>query len=187
MDQASEDRIKHETEDQLSKLPPGAVRRVDWLHHGDAPMIEAGELMPRFVLTDPPGRRKGRRPEPGEALKAFQNTHGPALKQVLHELSQRWPEIRHVEIRFEDDSGHARGGMIQRIGGQAEAADGDITHVMVRLKPAELEIVDTLITAGIANSRAEAIRWALTRISERPAYTQIREHTRDIERLKTEF
>jgi Arc/MetJ-type ribon-helix-helix transcriptional regulator len=47
--------------------------------------------------------------------------------------------------------------------------------------------VDTLITAGIANSRAEAIRWALTRISERPAYTQLREHARDIERLKTEL
>jgi Arc/MetJ-type ribon-helix-helix transcriptional regulator len=68
-----------------------------------------------------------------------------------------------------------------------EAADSDITHVMVRLKPPELEIVDTLITAGIANSRAEAIRWALARISERPAYAQLREHTRDIQRLTTEF
>ena len=47
--------------------------------------------------------------------------------------------------------------------------------------------MDTLITAGIASSRAEAIRWALTRIGERPAYAQLREHTRDIERLKSEF
>jgi Arc/MetJ-type ribon-helix-helix transcriptional regulator len=68
-----------------------------------------------------------------------------------------------------------------------EAAESDIIHVMVRLKAPELEIVDTLITAGIANSRAEAIRWALTRISERPAYAQLREHTRDIQRLTTEF
>ena len=51
----------------------------------------------------------------------------------------------------------------------------------------ELDIVDTLIAAGIANNRAEAIRWALTRIRERPAYEQLREHTRDIERLKSEF
>ena len=35
--------------------------------------------------------------------------------------------------------------------------------------------------------RAEAIRWALTRIRERPAYEELREHTRDIERLKNEF
>ncbi len=49
------------------------------------------------------------------------------------------------------------------------------------------DIVDTLIAAGIANNRAEAIRWALTRIRERPAYEQLREHTRDIDRLKSEF
>jgi len=39
---------------------------------------------------------------------------------------------------------------------------------MVRLRAAELEIVDTLIAAGIAGNRAKAFRWALTRISERP-------------------
>ena len=43
------------------------------------------------------------------------------------------------------------------------------------------------LVLGIANNRAEAIRWALTRIAERPAYTQLREHARDIERLKTEL
>jgi Arc/MetJ-type ribon-helix-helix transcriptional regulator len=58
---------------------------------------------------------------------------------------------------------------------------------MARLGPAELEIVDTLISAGIAPNRAEAIRWSLTRISERPAYAQLRERTREIERLKNEF
>ncbi len=67
------------------------------------------------------------------------------------------------------------------------ATASDIVHVMVRLKAPELEIIDTLISAGIANNRAEAIRWALARISERPAYAQLREHTRDIQRLKTEF
>jgi hypothetical protein len=36
-------------------------------------------------------------------------------------------------------------------------------------------------------TRAEAIRWALTRIRERPARERLREHTRDIERLKSEF
>ena len=36
--------------------------------------------------------------------------------------------------------------------------DGEFTHVMVRLRTPELDIVDTLIAAGIANNRAEAIR-----------------------------
>ena len=34
---------------------------------------------------------------------------------------------------------------------------------MVRLKTAELDVVDRLIAAGIASNRAEANRWALTR------------------------
>ncbi len=70
---------------------------------------------------------------------------------------------------------------------QGEAADSDITHVMVRLKPPELEIVDTLITAGIANSRAEIVRWALGRIREHPAYAQIQERVREINELKAQF
>jgi hypothetical protein len=44
-----------------------------------------------------------------------------------------------------------------------------------------------LITVGIATNRAEAVRWALARVRERPAYAQLRERTHEIERLKTEF
>ena len=58
---------------------------------------------------------------------------------------------------------------------------------MARLGAADLEIVDTLISAGIAANRAEAIRWALARISQRPAYAQLRERTREIEKLKSQF
>ena len=87
----------------------------------------------------------------------------------------------------EDDSGQRTAGNVQFVEDGREAADGEFTHVMVRLKTPELDIVDTLIAAGIANNRAEAIRWALTRIRERPAYEQLREHTRDIDRLKSQF
>jgi Arc/MetJ-type ribon-helix-helix transcriptional regulator len=97
----------------------------------------------------------------------FQNIHGPGLKQFRHEMPRRWPEIQHLGISFEDASGHSRGGLVIALDDQGDAVGSDITHVMVRLKAPELEIVDTLITAGIANSRAEAIRWALARISER--------------------
>jgi hypothetical protein len=186
VDQAAKDRIQHEIEDQVRTLFPGAVRRVEWPSPRDDPHIEPGELLPSLILTEPPGRRRGR-PEPAEALKKFQNTHGPAIKQFRRELARRWPEIQHLGIGFEDASGHSRGGLVIALDDQGEAAENDITHVMVRLKAPELEIVDTLITAGIANSRAEAIRWTLARISERPAYAQLREHTRDIQRLKTEF
>jgi hypothetical protein len=187
MDQAEKDRIQHEIEDEANKLFPGAVRRIEWLQHGDEPMIEPGELVPRFVvLAEPTGILKGRA-GPRDPLKAFQRANGPALKLFRHELSLRWPQIRHVWVVLEDASGHSKGGRLQALDDESRPASGDFTPVMVRLKAPELEIVDTLITAGIANNRAEAIRWALTRISERAAYMQLREHTRDIERLKTEF
>jgi hypothetical protein len=96
---------------------------------------------------------------------------------------RRWPEIRYIEVMFEDDSGQRVDGNVQFLEDNRVATDGEFTHVMVRLRTAELDIVDTLIAAGVA----EAIRWALTRISERPTYEQLREHTRDIERLKNEF
>ena len=38
--------------------------------------------------------------------------------------------------------------------------------VTVRLEPAELETADRLIAAGVAASRAEAMRWALARVRE---------------------
>jgi hypothetical protein len=88
---------------------------------------------------------------------------------------------------FEDADGRRhRGGMFIAVDDHDKHAD-DVTPVMVRLKAPELAIVDTLITAGIANNRAEALRWALARISERPAYARLREHTHEIEALKTEF
>jgi hypothetical protein len=146
--------------------------------------------MPRLVFTDPAGRLRDPQPDPRRAAKAartFKLAVGPGLNQFRHDVLERWPEIRYIEVVTEDDRGHRTGGSVRFVEDGREAADGEFTHVMVRLKTAELDIVDTLIAAGIANNRAEAMRWALTRIRERPAYEQLREHTRDIERLKSEF
>jgi len=58
---------------------------------------------------------------------------------------------------------------------------------MTRLAPADLATVDTLITAGIANSRAEVLRWAVGRIRENPAYAQLQDRVREINELKAQF
>jgi hypothetical protein len=47
--------------------------------------------------------------------------------------------------------------------------------VTARLGAAQLEILDTLITAGIAANRAEAVRWAIDRIRDRPAFARLHE------------
>jgi hypothetical protein len=190
MDQAERNHLQHDLQIAANELLPGWIRRVELLQHDDAPMmIEPGQLMPRLVFTDPLGSH-AERPGPRKVAKSartFKMAVGPGLNQFRGRLLERWPEIRYIEVMTEDDSGHRTSGNVRFVDDGREAADGEFTHVMVRLKTAELDIVDTLIAAGIANNRAEAIRWALTRIRERPAYEQLREHTRDIERLKNEF
>jgi hypothetical protein len=47
--------------------------------------------------------------------------------------------------------------------------------------------VDTLITAGIASSRAEALRWAIGRIRENPVYEQLQQRVDEINQLKNQF
>ncbi len=58
---------------------------------------------------------------------------------------------------------------------------------MTRLGPSDLATVDTLITAGIATSRAEVLRWAVARIREHPAYAQIQQRVNEITELKAQF
>ena len=190
MDQVETDHIQHELEIAANKLFPGWIRRVELLQRDDAPWMEPGQLMPRLVFTDPAGRLQDPHPDPRKVAKAartFKLAVGPGLNQFRHNLLERWPEIRYIEVMQENDNGQRTAGNVRFVEDGREAVDGEFTHVMVRLKTPELDIVDTLIAAGIANNRAEAIRWALTRIRERPAYEQLREHTRDIDRLKSEF
>lgn len=176
MDQGTKGRVQQELKAEADKLFPGAVSQVAILEYGDDPMVEPGEVMVRVTTVEQAG-------EGSEPPKP------PAMKQFRGELARRLPEVRRVEVRTEGSDGHLKRFLTRSDAGQEEAkpADGEFTPVMVRMRPPELEIVDTLINAGIAPNRAEAVRWALARISERPAYAQLRDRTREIERLKTEF
>jgi hypothetical protein len=53
--------------------------------------------------------------------------------------------------------------------------------------PGGLETLDTLIMAGIADYRADAIRWVLARFRQEPEYEQLRNRVREIDRLRAEF
>jgi hypothetical protein len=53
--------------------------------------------------------------------------------------------------------------------------------------PAGLETLDTLIMAGIAATRGDAIRRALDRFRELPACERLREHVLHTGRLKDEL
>ena len=105
------------------------------------------------------------------------------------------PEATRLEFRTSRDdakAGHRRGPRIvlarPRRDLRARAlAGGDLTPVMARLGPVDLETLDVLITAGIAPNRAEAVRWALARIRQRPAYAKLLERNRELDELKAQF
>ena len=57
----------------------------------------------------------------------------------------------------------------------------------IRLAPADLEMLDALITTGTAASRAEAVGWILARIRERPGYARLTERARELDELRAHF
>jgi hypothetical protein len=63
---------------------------------------------------------------------------------------------------------------------------GEDVFELTRLGPAGLETLDTLIMAGIANDREDAIRWVLVRFREQPEYERLRERVSEIDRLRAE-
>jgi hypothetical protein len=174
MDQVTKERVQRELKEAASQLLPGEVCAVAVLEYGDDPMVEPGEVMVRVLTAGPPGERE--EPPPQEAM-----------KQLRSEIAQRLPEVRRFEVKSELAEGKRTHFLARMDSEKDRPADSEFTPVMVRLRAPDLEIVDTLINAGIAPNRAEAFRWALARISERPAYAQLRERTREIERLKAEF
>jgi hypothetical protein len=99
--------------------------------------------------------------------------------------------LRILEFKFIlDDDTELKGSVRRRIGGSAAdlaERQRDLTPVMARLGPVDLWTLDTLITAGIAASRAEALRWVLARIRERPAYAKLSHRAHELDELKAQF
>ena len=187
MERAALDRMARELDGEVRERFPGApIHQVQILQYGDDPEIEPGELLARIILEGPADRDERER-----VMEDFHNTHRAAIRELRRDLDKA-PEAGLLEfvIGGEADDGEHRGPGI-RLGRPRGAlgggGDGPLVPVMARLGPADLETVDALITAGIAANRAEAVRWALARIRERPAYEKLRERAREIEELKAQF
>jgi hypothetical protein len=170
-----------------NRFPGPAVQAVRVLHYGDEPEIEPGQLMVQVVIEPPEGRRPDGTEADALIVSEFDHSHKEAIHGLRHDL-RSLPQVAAVEFVLPGD-GHS--GPRTRIS-QAEVVllhqqDAPLVPMMARLGPADLETVDTLINAGVAASRAEAVRWALARIRERPAYEQLREHARQVQELKTQF
>ena len=172
-----------------STFPEAAIERVEVLTYGDDPAVEPGETAIRVFLS-----RAGR-PEDWEAdkeiIQAFEQANRAALKRLGDKLPRfiGW-------VQFQADRAGAPpevSGPILQIAGRGRRAmppddlTEQLTVVNTRLGAADLATVDTLITAGIANSRAEVLRWAIGRIRENPAYARLQDRVHEINELKTKF
>ena len=187
-DRAVIDSIEREIKHEVHKRFPGdVIKQAVLLHYGDDPEIEPGELFVRVFLRA--------RPEDYEQIMlAFERDHQAAIEEFLLELVAKLREIRLVEFTFPDDpvTGESDGPCNRKEFGQ-RLADlqawelGEATHVPAHLGPAGLETVDTLILAGIADDRADAIRLVLPRFREQPEYEQLRERAREIDQLRAKF
>lgn len=185
MDKTALEHVRQRIEDEVRARFPGApIDRVALLQYGDEPVVEPGELAVRVHLA-----ADGDNEQRERILEDFSRSFHSELEAFRTDLSARLPEARRLEFRFGDGPG-GPGIMLNRAPRALEArsaAGADLTPVMARLGPADLETLDTLITAGIASNRADAVRWSLARIRERPAYEQLLAKSREIEELKSQF
>ena len=172
-----------------ARFPGTAVRQAVLLQYGDDPEIGPGDLWVRVLLD-------ADRPEDYEpTLMALRLANYTAMEQFAGYLAEKLPEIRLVEYTFSNPNPVTRDGHGPRVSNLvgerpsdiSEWEHGEATFVLVALGPAGLETVDTLIMAGTAATRAQAIRWALDRIRERPVYQRLRELRSEADKLRNEF
>jgi hypothetical protein len=195
MEQAEIDQLRQEFDAEVRRrFPDAPIDRVEVLQYGEDPEIEPGQLLGRIYIQAPESTAEGDagKEERGRRLEEFHDAHRPAIRELRRELD-KLPAgaILEFTVAGEAAEGERRGPRLRlagKPGGLGPGGEGgQLTPVMARLGQDDLETLDTLITAGIASSRAEAVRWALARIRERPAYEQLRTHTREIEELKAQF
>jgi hypothetical protein len=185
MEEAELARIREQFAQKVHERFPGApIERVEVLKYGDQPEIEPGQLLARVIIETPDDE-----PERRQAFDAFHDEHREALHELRSELD-RLPTGVTLQFTTGAEAEPGKGKPVIQLG-QGPAGPGGggpgLTPVMARLGHEDLETLDMLITVGIATSRAEAVRWALARIRERPAFEQLRAHTREIENLKSQF
>ena len=196
MEQAEVESARRRVQDAAREwFPGGAVQEVALMQYGDDPRVEPGQLVVRVVVpadaadAGDAGASAGAGKPAGfgrDPFDAFKQAHPGALEGFRDMIGRELPEVGFIEVTV--DAGPERKALMRLpLGPSAGERPGDLTPVMARLGPTDLQTLDTLITTGIAANRADAVRWALARIRERSAYAELRERARQIEELKTQF
>jgi hypothetical protein len=191
MDRVGLDDIEREIDSEArERFPGGAMRQVVLLQYGDDPEIEPGDLWVRVLLAaDGPDDYE-------RSMREFQHDHEAAMEQFADRMAGKLREISQVEFTPENrqpprprprpsipPGGQAKACRRAGVGTRGEDGGGHAHH-FGPLGPGNPRHADH---AGIAETRADAIRWALARIRERPAYERLRERIQEIDQLRTDF
>lgn len=179
MERAAIERLQHQIDDEVrERFPEGAIRRVELLQYGDDPVVEPGELVVRVLI-------------PKDGGEAWGEEHRAAMMEFRRQLAERLPEASRLEVIPDDPDVPYDHRPRWYVGGggwlRAGVNGSELTAVMARLEPVDLETLDALITAGITTNRSDSVRWALARIRERPAFAKLAEWVRGLDELKAEF
>ena len=152
MEQEEKERLERGTQEELNRqCGDGTVQKVEVLQHGDEPVIEPGQAIIRVILT-PTGED-----DPEETLHAFEKAHRAAIEDLRKKIAQKMPFIGRVEFTLPAQPGERKHPVVSMsIGPLDRTAIGrNLTPVMARLDPRDVEVLDALITAGIVSNRAE--------------------------------
>jgi len=183
MDQETVHQIQRQLEEEAARrFPAGLIRGVAVLQPGDDAAVEPRGLLVRVLLQADNAQSYERQ------LDEFMYASKAAMTEFRRYIARNAPEAAQLEFTLDESAGpKSTRAVLSLRPSTAEEDSPGLTPVMARLRPVDLETLDALITAGIVANRAEGLRWALARIRERPAFGQLRERAREIERLKTEF
>lgn len=181
LERAVQDRLQSELDERVKELfPAGEVQRVALLQYGDDPWVQPGDLLVRVIIApaeeDPP-------------LPAWERDHETANRDLHRELTAKVPTAKYLQFWFGGETGH-QGRSLQRLHSSPHRParrERELSPVDIGLGPGDLEMLDTLIMAGAAASRPEAIGWVLTRIRDRSAYARLGERARELDELKVRF
>ena len=177
---AARDQVQTRLDEQVKEhFPDGGVQRVALLEYGDDPSVEPGDLLVRVLIEEA---------EEDPPLRSWTRDHEMMISELHRELAENLPGASYLEFWFGENG--RQGQLLERL--MLPPADParhkqDHPPVDVLVGPADLELLDALIIAGTAASRADAIGWMLARIRERPAYARLSERVRELDELKAHF
>jgi hypothetical protein len=174
-----------------SAFPEGAFTQVDVLGYGDDPDVEPGETAIR-AFVDRAGHPAATFEDDEDVIQGFADANSQAITRLHRD--RQLPGIAWIQLIPDTPERRAPGAVLWGFPSMFFGMRSDVTDavpglasVHTRLGAADLATVDALITAGIATSRAEVMRWAIGRVRENPACAQIQARAREISKLKDQL